>query len=84
MWRGAVRSSVIGWTAFWCPSRPGALANAIAPLLVDADLCLVMRQTGRDMAERDDAVSKIAGATLAPYHEPLELRRDGEQNRPWT
>ncbi len=61
------------------PRDPGALADAIASLLADADRCSVMGQVGRDMVVREYSVSKIAGATLALYRELLDLRGDGRQ-----
>jgi glycosyltransferase involved in cell wall biosynthesis len=61
------------------PRDPGALADAIASLLADADRCAVMGRAGRDMVARDYSVPKIAGATLALYRELLELRGHGRQ-----
>jgi glycosyltransferase involved in cell wall biosynthesis len=61
------------------PRDPGALADAIASLLADADRCAAMGRAGRDMVARDYSVPKIAGATLALYRELLELRGHGRQ-----
>ncbi|MEW6248467.1 MAG: glycosyltransferase family 4 protein [Nitrospirota bacterium] len=61
------------------PRDPGALADAIALLLADADRCAAMGRAGRDMVVREYSVSKITGATLALYRELLDLRGDGRQ-----